>query len=165
VPLNGPQRLFLNQARSDYEIFRFLRGREICQRLHYLQMCTEKLSKVWFWRTVPPPHVPGHYPFEPFLRALHTSGRADFHRMFGYRSARRLVPQWPSILALALRIQRLVPGPNNANPEYPWPRDLPTYSPLTHRFTELRDWSTTTSGLRLKIFVENILQDYEVYFP
>lgn len=165
MPLNGPQRLFLDQARSDYRMFRFLRGRDVCHRLHYLQMCTEKLSKVWFWRTLPPLHIPGHNTFEPFLRALPASGPADFHRIFGYRDARRIVPQWPSILSLALSIQQLAPGPTNANPEYPWPRNLPTHSPLTHPFTELQDWSTTTAGLRLRTFVEGILRDYEIYFP
>ena len=65
----------------------------------------------------------------------------------------------------ALRIQQLAPGPTNANPEYPWPRNLPTDSPLTHLFTEFQDWSTTTAGLRVKTFVETILRDYAVYFP
>ena len=98
MALNVPQQLFLNQAPSDYAMFQFLRGREVCHRLHYLQMCTEKLSKVWFWRTLPPVHIPGHNAFEPFLRALYNSGRADFHRMFGYRDARRLARQWPFIV-------------------------------------------------------------------
>lgn len=164
MPLNLPQQLFLAQARSDYEIFRRLARQGVCHRLHYLQMCTEKLSKVWFWRGMSPP-AHGHFTFEPFLRALNTSGRADFHRMFGYSDARRLVLQWPSILDLALRIQQLVPGLTNPNPEYPWPRNHPTSSPLTHPFREWHDWSTTTAGRRLNLFVENLLRDYLVYFP
>jgi hypothetical protein len=164
VPLNGPQQLFLDQARSDYEISQLLSRRDTCHRLHYLQMCTEKLSKVWFWRSMNPPPG-GHHTFQPFLRELHSSGRTDFHRMFGYSDARRLVLQWPSILDLALRIQQLVPGPTNPNPEYPWPRNNPTNSPLNYQFSEWQDWSATTAGRRLKSFVENLLRDYQAYFP
>ena len=36
VPLNVPQKLFLDQARSDYETFRLLSRRTVCHRLHYL---------------------------------------------------------------------------------------------------------------------------------
>ena len=164
MPINAPQQLFLDQARSDYEIYKRLARQNVCHRLHYLQMCTEKLSKVWFWRQMNPP-AGGHHTFEPFLRALKTSGRADFHRWFGYSDPRRLAPQWPAILNLASRIQNLAPGPSNPNPEYPWPRNLPARSPLSHPPPEWEDWSTTTAGRRLKTFVENLLRHYPVYFP
>ena len=164
MPLNIPQQLFLDQARSDYEIYRRLARQDVCHRLHYLQMCTEKLSKVWFWRLMSP-RAGGHHTFEPFLRALATSGRADLHRMFGYSNVRRFAPQWPVILHLASRIQNLVPGPSNPNAEYPWPRHMPTNGPLSHSFPEWQDWTTTTAGRRLRIFVETLLEDYLVYFP
>jgi len=164
VSLNTPQQLFLDQARSDYEIYGKLARQDVCHRLHYLQMCTEKLSKVWFWRLMYPP-TGGHHTFEPFLRALATAGRDDFHRMFGYSDARRFAPQWPFILQLASRIQNLAPGPNNPNPEYPWPRNRPTHRPLSYPFPEWPDWTTTTAGRRLRVFVENLLRDYLVYFP
>ncbi len=164
VPLNLPQQLFLEQARSDYDIYGRLTRQDVCHRLHYLQMCTEKLSKVWFWRLMSPP-TGGHYTFEPFLRALATSGRSDFHRMFGYSSERRFVLQWPAIRDLASKIQNLVPGPTNANPEYPWPRSMPMHGPLSYSFPEWQAWATTTAGRRLKFFVETLLRDYLVYFP
>jgi hypothetical protein len=164
VPLNIPQELFLKQARSDYDIFGRLARQDVCHRLHYLQMCTEKLSKVWFWRLKIPP-AGGHHTFEPFLRALATSGRADFPGMFGYSDVQRFTMQRPFILHLASRIQNLVPGPSNPNPEYPWPRNLPTDGPLSYSFPEWHEWTTTTAGRRLRIFVEKLLRDYEVYFP
>jgi hypothetical protein len=162
VPLNLPQQLFLDQARSDYEIYVTLARRNVCHRLHYLQMATEKLSKVWFWRGMIPPDK-GHYTFDPFLRAL--AGRADFHQMFGYSDVRRFNRQWPLILSLATRIQNLVPGKVNPNSEYPWPSHLPANSPLTYPFPEWQDWSTTTAGRRLRFFVQTLLRDYLVYFP
>jgi hypothetical protein len=164
VPLNLPQELFLEQARSDYGIYRSLIRQDVCHRLHYLQMCTEKLSKVWFWRLGTPPPG-GHRTFEPFLRALATSGRVDLHQMFGYRSERRFTLQWPAILVLASQIQDLVPGPTNPNPEYPWPRHQPTQGPVSYSFPEWQAWTTTAAGRRLKIFVETLLKDYLVYFP
>lgn len=164
MPLNVPQQLFLAQARSDYEIFRRLARQGVCHRLHYLQMCTEKLSKVWFWRNMTVP-AHGHYTFEPFLRALHSSGRSDLHRTFGYNDARGLMRRWPSILLLATRIQQLVPGPTNPNPEYPWPRNNPTDGPLGYTFPEWQEWNSSTAGRRLRLFIENLLRDYQYYFP
>jgi hypothetical protein len=164
VPLNIPQQLFLDQARSDYEMYGKLACENVCHRLHYLQMCTEKLSKVWFWRLMSPPGG-GHHTSEPFLRALAASGRSNFHQMFGYGNARHFATQWPFILSLASRIQNLVPGPTNANAEYPWPRHMPTSGPLSYTFPEWQDWTTTTAGRRLRIFVESLLRDYLVYFP
>jgi hypothetical protein len=129
-------------------------------------MSTEKLSKVWFWYRMAPPGG-GHQTFVPFLRDLATSGRPDFHRMFGYKSRSRFLAQWGRILDLARRIQNLVPGPNNPNPEYPWPRSMPTDGPLSHPFLIRlwRDWNTTTAGHRLRSFVEALLRDYPTLFP
>ena len=69
MPLNIQQQLFLDQARSDYEIYEHLWHQNTCHRLHYLQMCTEKLAKVYFWRNG---HSPGlnHFVFVPFLLDL-----------------------------------------------------------------------------------------------
>ena len=84
MPNNVPQQLFLRQARSDYEIFESLSPCDICHRLHYLQMCMEKLAKVYFWRSGQSPGF-RHDKFEPLLRDLDTTRTADFYRMFGYQ--------------------------------------------------------------------------------
>ena len=165
MPLNVPQQLFLNQARSDYEIFRFLGRRNACHRLHYLQMCTEKLAKVYLWRHG---HFPGfgHDKFAPFLRTL-DAVRADFPQMFGYRDPKRFDLQKNAILDLATKIQRLAPahGNNDANPEYPWPPNMPTTSPLVHAFPEWQAWNDSVAGRRLRYFIENLLQNYLAIFP
>jgi hypothetical protein len=166
VPRNIPQQLFLEQARSDYEVFGLLSRRNICHRLHYLQMSTEKLAKVYFWRHGRFPGF-GHHRFAPFLRDLESSRTADFHRMFSYKDPRRFDSQKTAILDLATRIQELAPahGNNGPNPEYPWPPNLPTTSPLVHPFTEWHDWSDSATGRRLRYFVENLLQNYPTLFP
>jgi len=120
VPLNTPQQLFLDQARSDYEIYDYLSRKNNCHRLHYLQMCTEKLAKVYFWRHG---HSPGlnHFVLVRFL--LDLDPRPDFHQMFGYVDRQRFDLQKASIFDLAQRLQDLAPAGGNSgpNPEYPWP--------------------------------------------
>ncbi len=164
MPLNVPQQLMINQARSDYEIFIHLRGVDVCHRLHYLQMSTEKLAKVYFWRNMSFPGF-SHHTFEPFLRSL--EARPDFHQMFGYRDRRRFDLQKEPIFDLATRLQNLAPASGNdgRNPEYPWPPKHPSISPLSFKYPEWQDWSETTPGRRLKGFVENLLTHYLVYFP
>lgn len=166
MPLNGQQQLFLDQARSDYETFRFLNRRNACHRLHYLQMCTEKLAKVYFWRHGYFPGF-GHHKFDPFLRDLEVERAADLHLMFGYRDPRRFQLQWTGIKDLAKRIQNLAPagGNDGPNPEYPWPPRLPTKSPLVDLLSEWQAWNDSLAGRRLGYFVENLLRDYLVFFP
>ncbi len=164
MPVNIPEQLFLDQARSDYEIYLCLSQRDVCHRLHYLQMCTEKLAKAYLWRGGFSPGLK-HNEFEQILRAL--AARSDFHQMFGYKNPRGFGLLWPAILGLAMRLQNLAPagGNNGPNPEYPWPPNLPTNGPLSYNFPEWKDWIETTPGRRLKIFVENLLQNYLKYFP
>ncbi len=127
-------------------------------------MCTEKLAKAYFWKGG---HSPGlkHFVFGPLLRDL--ALRPDFHEMFGYQDRRRFDLQEASILDLARRLQNLVPAGGNTgpNPEYPWPPNMPTSGPLSYDFPEWRDWIETTSGRRLRTFVETLLKDFESYFP
>jgi len=166
VPLNLPQQLFLDQARSDYEIFRFLSRRNECHRLHYLQMCTEKLAKVHFWRN---DEFPGfrHDKFDPFLRDLEAERAADIHLMFGYKDPRRFDLQRTAIKELAKRIQDLAPAGGNDGPnsEYPWPPRRPCQSPLVDLLPEWQAWNDSVAGYRLKTFIENLLGDYLAYFP
>ncbi len=164
MPLNTQQQLYLDQARSDYEIYEYMRSQNNCHRLHYLQMCTEKLAKVYFWRHGYSPGL-NHFVFVPFLRDL--SSRPDFHEMFGYVDRWRFGHQVPSIFGLAQRLQNLAPagGNNGPNPEYPWPPKMPTSGPLSYSFPEWKDWIETTPGRRLKMFVENLLQNYLKFFP
>ena len=166
MPLNGPQQLFLEQARSDHEIFRFLSRRNSCHRLHYLQMCTEKLAKVYFWRNGRFPGF-GHHKLVPFLRDLDTFRVADFHLMFGYKDPRRFNIQKTAIIDLAKRIQDLAPAGGNIgpNPEYPWPPNMPATRPLVHLFLEWQTWNNSVAGRRLSHFVENLLGNYLAFFP
>jgi len=128
-------------------------------------MCTEKLSKVYFWRNGSFPGF-GHDKFEPFLTQLDAT-RPDLYGMFGYRDVGRFTLQKTFILDLARRIQKLAPAHGNTgpNPEYPWPPTMPTTSPLVHPFTEWDDWNNSVAGRLLRYFVEHLLQNYLAIFP
>ncbi len=129
-------------------------------------MCTEKLAKVYFWRHGQSPGL-RHDVFAPFLRHLESTRAADFHLMFGFKDPRRFSIQKVAIINLAERIQNLAPAGRNTgpNPEYPWPPTMPAQGPLTYPFPEWRDWNKSAAGRHLKFFVENLLQNYLVYFP
>jgi hypothetical protein len=72
------QRLFLLQARSDFDVFEFLREHcrkgdfPACHALHYLQMATELLGKAHAWKRGPPRQT--HRAFVRFLRGAISVG-------------------------------------------------------------------------------------------
>jgi len=69
--MNERQRLYLVQARSDWAVYQLLKSQAICHRLHYFQMCTEKLAKAYFWKS-PGAGKLGHAAFVKFVRAIAT---------------------------------------------------------------------------------------------
>ena len=72
------QRLFLAQARTDFEVFEEFRkepGLPACHALHYLQMATEMLGKAHAWKHGPSANT--HRAFVGFLRSLSTNRRAQ----------------------------------------------------------------------------------------
>jgi hypothetical protein len=138
------QRLFLVQARTDYEVFVLLRAAPNlpgCHALHYLQMATEMLGKAHAWRQGP--RAGTHRAFVSFLRSLSTNRSAQKH--LGYEGQN---DNWLHLVRkaapLAQRVENLAPSlsPDGPNPEYPWPRADPQAAPAEHVFdvwTELRD--------------------------
>lgn len=113
---------FYRQARSDYEMYLLLNreGAPACHRLHYLQMCTEKLAKSYQSdpRTNSRP-VRSHHAFVRFMQLV--KSRPEFRRRYG-RSNDQFVAMIDSLLPLSRRIEELAPaGDQDApNPEYPW---------------------------------------------
>jgi hypothetical protein len=69
---------YFMQAQNDYSVFREFKRRAdiaMCQKLHYLQMATEKLAKAW--RSVPPT-TPSAI---PLLRMSDVNYNSIFQRM------------------------------------------------------------------------------------
>jgi hypothetical protein len=131
------QRLFLVQARTDFDVFKLLLKKHPelppCHALHYLQMATEMLGKAHVWKQGPPAN--SHRAFVGFLRSLSTNRRTQ--EELGYEgqneSWRHLIRK---SIPLAEHIQNLAPAlsPDAPNPEYPWPRHAPQTAPAEHNF-------------------------------
>ena len=130
------QRLFLVQARTDFEVFEGFRkqpGLPSCHALHYLQMATEMLGKAHAWKHGPCANT--HRAFVGFLRSLSTNRRAQKH--LGYEGKNQ---NWENVIRksvpLAEQVEDLAPAlsSDGPNPEYPWPRAAPTIAPAEHAF-------------------------------
>ena len=112
------------QAQNDYGVFRELKRRAdiaMCQKLHYLQMATEKLAKAFLSPPsgARPPRV--HTALVRFLRM--SKGRPEIRRQLGFeKNYRAYCTYIDSFLDLARRIEGLAPvgGEERVNPEYPW---------------------------------------------
>ena len=152
--MNGPQRLFLAQARSDFAVFELLRKQATlppCHALHYLQMATELLGKAHAWGSAPNPGT--HRAIVRFLRSLSTNRMAQNQLGYGGKNE-AWASRIRSSIPLAEMIEDLAPafaleGPN---PEYPWPRANPGHAPAEEEFEiwlELRDTSRGRQFLEL----------------
>ncbi len=131
---------FFAQARSDYELLLLLerQGAPLNQRLHYMQMCSEKLAKAF--RTEPggQPPVRKHEAFVYFVRkvAPQNSGLQAVCGFSGNRQAyQRFLREFTSE---AESIENLSPeGDDHPNPEYPWESGGTIYSPTDYDFIHL----------------------------
>lgn len=119
---------YFTQAQNDYDVFREFKGRTdiaMCQKLHYLQMATEKLAKAFLSSATGgrPPRV--HTALVRFLKM--SKGRPDIRRRLGYagKNSPAYCSYIDSLLDVAGRIERLAPvgGQERPNPEYPWEDD------------------------------------------
>jgi len=162
--MTEPQRLFLVQARTDFEVFKLLckqSGLPECHALHYLQMATELLAKAHAWRNGPPPE--SHRALVPFLQGLSHNRKAQ--KQLGFE---RLNENWRSLikksLSFADRIQQLAPAlaDNGPNPEYPWPRAVPRTAPAEHRFEIWQELQTGPGRQFIKL-IGNLFKDADTF--
>jgi hypothetical protein len=169
--MNTAQRLWWEQAKSDYAVFDLLRrtGVHECHVLHYLQMAAEKISKAYLWRSgTPPPR--SHLGLMPFLQALLSRGhgRREMHRIaqiLEYARHQDLSAWVRQVAPLAHQLQSLTPDLSNdgQNPEYPWPHENPAHCPARHSFElwgRLRD---TEPGRRLVKFIKRAIERFEQF--
>ncbi len=114
---------FLFQARSDFRLLQLLNRSgsvELCHRLHYLQMVSEKLAKSFQSKGGKPPRTT-HKAFVDFLRFAQY--RKDLEAVCGYSGrTKQFRAHVNSLLSVAKAIEDLAPSSRNqlANPEYPW---------------------------------------------
>jgi len=163
--MNDQQRLYYDQALSDYEIFEFLEERAICHRLHYRQMCSEKLSKAYFFGTTAIPRKT-HKGFVRFLRSLKT--RRNIWLSLGFSRRDYLDNYIRQIQVLAQEIEDLAPeralyGPN---PEYPWPPppQEAKVAPVHYEFPVWAKLQRTGRGPKFQSFLKKLLQIFPEWF-
>ena len=160
------QRLFLVQARSNFDVFEFVRREPRfpkCHALHYLQMATEMLGKAHAWKHGPPEKMT-HRAFVNFLRSLATNRQAQEQLGFGLRNE-----NWQHTIrksvALARAVEDLAPAlsPDTPNPEYPWPRFAPQSAPAEFEFPLWQDLEEKAAGRQFLSLVGRLFTVAETF--
>ncbi len=135
------RKAYFIQAQNDYTIFCEFKQRTdvaMCQKIHYLQMATEKLAKAFLspHTGAPPPRV--HTALVKFLRI--SKGRPEIRRQLGYGENYQAYCSYiDSLLEVAGKIENLAPigDRERPNPEYPWQDNSgKVISPATYLFPE-----------------------------
>ena len=162
--MNEQQRLYLVQARTDWRLCGLLKKEPRCHRLHYLQMCTEKLAKAYFWRR-PDAGALGHAAFTRLIRAIAGNRRVAEH--LGFIKTTHFREWINEISDLAYEIERLAPAlaGDGPNPEYPWPREFPQHAPV-EREHAFRVWEhlRTPNGQCLWRMIDQLILHFDVWF-
>ncbi len=147
--MNGYQKLWWEQAKSDHSVFLLIRRSGIaqCHALHYLQMVTEKIAKAYFWRSGSQPPK-NHSGFVQYLRFLGQTRQTDRERIANLFTFTRFADfqNWiRANLPTAYELERLAPTLANdgPNPEYPWPHHQPKDAPVNYKFSI---WGELTTG-------------------
>ncbi|MBC7529793.1 MAG: hypothetical protein H7308_19870 [Chthonomonadaceae bacterium] len=133
---------YFQQAKSDYSIL--LKLKEIndvplCQKLHYLQMTTEKMSKSFLTPVGGDQHKQTHDALVRFLQSAKT--RSDLRRECNFATAPTFVfvAYIQALSPTAQAIENLSPeGASHPNPEYPWKTGGKIITPFEHDFSDLK---------------------------
>jgi hypothetical protein len=160
--MNEKQRLYLVQARSDWQVYRLLKSQPNCHRLHYFQMCTEKLAKAYFWKSPGAGNL-GHAAFVKFVRAMAT--RPKVASKLGFDNTVSFGEWIKDVSDLAYELERLAPAlaGDGPNPEYPWPRHNPAHAPVEHDFQAWRHMQSA-NGRCLWLMIDKVLEDFDQWF-
>ena len=159
------QRLFLVQAKSAYAVYRLLnddKSLHHCHALHYLQMATELLGKANAWKSGP--IGKSHKALVSFLRSLSSNTKAQ--KQLGYEGQN---DNWTNtirkITPIAENLQKMAPAlaSDGPNPEYPWPSDAPTATPVEYAFPIWEDLTEKPYGRKLISFIHYLFDTAEEY--
>ncbi len=127
------------QARADYALLlKLIHDADVpnFQRLHYLQMTTEKLAKGF----LTPPGA-GRYPntHDAFARFLTVAkGRREIKAASRFTRSEQFIAYMDSLRPLAQAVENLSPeGGDHPNPEYPWEANGVIIAPTEYAFSEL----------------------------
>ena len=130
-------------------------------------MASEKLGKAYFRR-------PGHSPlksyatFVPFLRAIGSLPKARrglIADLFQFQSYLGFQVWINAALPLAYDLERLAPAfaQDEPNPEYPWPQDAPTDSPISFEFPIWQRLTKTSQGRQFLQTLQILVAEFPRY--
>ena len=126
---------YLKQASSDLAVFDTIIKHPLCQRLHYLQMATEKLAKAYLSPPGGERPLPTHKAFVRFLQVCRADRRI---RQACGMAGDQFRAHVSSLLEIADRVQDLAPAGDmeKPNPEYPWQdgKNGPIIAPVDYAF-------------------------------
>ena len=148
---------FLEQAKSDYEVFRLLNAsrQSLCHRLHYMQMASEKTAKSFLCKkgSQSKPQK-SHKVLTQFLHA--SKGHPFIRERLGFGDNYLAYCTYiESIMDIADKIENLAPSgtKEQPNPEYPWLVDGAVYAPCQYAFDEL----DKTALIKFQYFLGRLL--------
>jgi len=162
------QTAFLRQAKSDWEAYQKTTESEWpdCQRLHYLQMVTEKLSKAFLvvGDTKLENLTSSHAAFVKFIRIM--SVNRNLQSALGMKKSPQKA-KFKALLPLAREIELLAPAlaQGGPNPEYPW--EDPSggvLAPADHSFPLMQRLQKTPQGIQMLKYIEIFLNRFEELF-
>jgi hypothetical protein len=151
---------FISQARHDFATYLGLTRRNACMadRLHFLQMATEKLARGYL--AAPASPAPPTLTHTGIVRMFqHLKSDLALRQRLGYTHARSFSRYLDSLLGIAGQIQSLAPaiaGTTQPNPEYPW-RDAGLNSiviPWKHDFRSFVDFENANAAKFLKLIAQ-----------
>lgn len=130
---------YFKQARSDYALFKQLilqADVPVCQRLHFLQMTTEKLAKGFQTPKDGLPPERTHYAFANFVQLVKRT--PALRRLCDCKEI-QVRPFLDSLLPIAVEIEELAPigDRERPNPEYPWEVRGDVIAPIDYDFKQL----------------------------
>ncbi len=165
--MNFRQKLYFDQARSDFDLFRKLAKTEekICHRLHYLQMAAEKLGKALLAEKAPLSRRT-HATVVKFLAVL--ANKKQAWKVFHFANRETFETFIESIKPVAAKIEKLAPdlADDGPNPEYPWPDPPkePKFAPVDFDFPLWKELTTTTRGRKFVNFLEKVFVLFPLFF-
>lgn len=162
------QAAFLKQAKSDWDAYQKATKLDWpdCQRLHYLQMTTEKLSKAFLVAgdTQLKNLTGSHAAFVKFIRII--SGNKNLQIALGMKKSQQKA-KFNALLPLAREIELLAPAlaQGGPNPEYPWETQSGTIlAPADHSFPLMQRLQKTPQGTQLLKYIEIFQKRFEELF-
>ena len=167
--MNAYQDLWWQQASSDHSVLMLLlrEGAAVCHKLHYLQMATEKIAKAYLWRSgsPPPKHHAGFVQFLRSLGGLQESNRLKAAKALGFKSSEAMQSWVHAVMPLAYALERIAPALANdgPNPEYPWPHNAPTQTPVSASFEIWNQLVSDSKGRRLFQVIELAIKRFDIY--